>query len=148
MSENGPANCIIDCEDNGRGFDFNNTSQNSTDVIDGFVSVIERNDLKGEEFILGGVNIKFGDWINLISEITGNKKKPRHFPMSLAIFYGLICEIKTKITKKPHHRVAFMLGFYEAMIVSEIVNLHQQVIVKVLEVDIARKRIQLSMNYK
>lgn len=32
--------------------------------------------------------------------------------------------------------------------VSEIVNLHQQVIVKVLEIDIARKRIQLSMNYK
>ncbi|MCF6168132.1 Tex family protein [Lutibacter sp.] len=32
--------------------------------------------------------------------------------------------------------------------VNEIVNLHQQVIVKVLEVDIARKRIQLSMNYK
>jgi len=32
--------------------------------------------------------------------------------------------------------------------VSEIVNLHQQVIVKVLEVDVARKRIQLSMNYK
>ena len=32
--------------------------------------------------------------------------------------------------------------------VSEIVSLHQQVIVKVLEVDIVRKRIQLSMNYK
>ncbi len=32
--------------------------------------------------------------------------------------------------------------------VNEIVNLHQQVIVKVLEVDVARKRIQLSMNYK
>ena len=32
--------------------------------------------------------------------------------------------------------------------VSEIVSLHQQVIVKVLEVDVARKRIQLSMNYK
>ena len=32
--------------------------------------------------------------------------------------------------------------------VSSIVNLHQQVIVKVLEVDIARKRIQLSLNYK
>ncbi len=31
---------------------------------------------------------------------------------------------------------------------SEIVNLHQQVIVKVLEVDVVRKRIQLSMNYK
>ncbi|MGB5363143.1 MAG: S1 RNA-binding domain-containing protein, partial [Aureibaculum sp.] len=32
--------------------------------------------------------------------------------------------------------------------VNEIVSLHQQVIVKVLEVDIPRKRIQLSMNYK
>ena len=32
--------------------------------------------------------------------------------------------------------------------VSSIVTLHQQVIVKVLEVDIARKRIQLSLNYK
>lgn len=32
--------------------------------------------------------------------------------------------------------------------VSSIVSLHQQVIVKVLEVDVARKRIQLSMNYK
>ena len=32
--------------------------------------------------------------------------------------------------------------------VSEIVNLHQQVIVKVLSVDIARKRIQLTLNIK
>ena len=32
--------------------------------------------------------------------------------------------------------------------VTEVVSLHQQVIVKVLEVDIPRKRIQLSMNYK
>ncbi|AMC11429.1 RNA-binding transcriptional accessory protein [Lutibacter profundi] len=32
--------------------------------------------------------------------------------------------------------------------VNEIVNLHEQVIVKVLEVDIVRKRIQLSMNFK
>lgn len=70
------------------------------DIVDGFVSVIERNDLNGEEFILGGVNVKFGDWINMISEIVGNKKKPRHFPMSLAIFYGWLCEVKTKITKK------------------------------------------------
>ena len=32
--------------------------------------------------------------------------------------------------------------------VNEIVNLHQQVIVKILEVDIARKRIQLTLNIK
>ncbi|MHA2130064.1 MAG: hypothetical protein ACW99L_08830, partial [Promethearchaeota archaeon] len=70
------------------------------DVVEGFISVIERNDLKGEEFILGGINIKFGDWLNLISEIAGNKKRPRHFPMSIAKFYGWLCEVKTKITKK------------------------------------------------
>jgi uncharacterized protein len=32
--------------------------------------------------------------------------------------------------------------------VNEIVSMHQQIIVKVLEVDIARKRIQLTLNYK
>ncbi len=70
------------------------------DIIDGLVSVIERNDLKGIEFILGGKNVRMGDWFNLISEIAGSNKKIRHFPMSAAIFYGLLCEIKTKITKK------------------------------------------------
>lgn len=69
------------------------------DVVDGFVSVIDRNDLKGEEFILGGVNIKFGDWLDLIAELVG-KRKPRHFPMSIALAYGWFCELRTKITKK------------------------------------------------
>ena len=71
-----------------------------SDVIDGFVSVIDRNDLKGEDFILGGINIKFGDWLDLIAEIAGNKKNPRHFPMSLAKAYAFSCELKTKLTKK------------------------------------------------
>ncbi|MFH1860885.1 MAG: right-handed parallel beta-helix repeat-containing protein [bacterium] len=35
-SVNGVANCIIDCENSGRGFCFNSTGQNSSDVIDGF----------------------------------------------------------------------------------------------------------------
>ncbi|MHA2038588.1 MAG: NAD-dependent epimerase/dehydratase family protein [Promethearchaeota archaeon] len=70
------------------------------DVVEALIKVIERDDLKGNDFILGGINIKFRDWINLISKIAGNKKIPRHFPMSLALFYGLLCELKTKITKK------------------------------------------------
>ncbi|MEE9378433.1 MAG: NAD-dependent epimerase/dehydratase family protein [Candidatus Lokiarchaeia archaeon] len=73
------------------------------DIVDGVVSVIDRNDLKGEDFILGGINIKFKDWIDLIAEIAGNKKKPRHFPMSLANTYALLCEAKTKLTKKMPH---------------------------------------------
>jgi hypothetical protein len=34
-SENGATNCIIDCQGSGRGFNFNNTGQNSTDLIQG-----------------------------------------------------------------------------------------------------------------
>jgi nucleoside-diphosphate-sugar epimerase len=70
------------------------------DVIDGIVSIIDRNDLKGEEFILGGENVKFNDWLNLIAEIAGNKRHPRHFPISLANIYASLCELKTKFTKK------------------------------------------------
>ena len=70
------------------------------DIIDGIVSVIDRNDLKGEHFILGGVNVKFRDWMDLIAEIAGNKKNPRHFPMSFGTMYALFCELKTKMTKK------------------------------------------------
>jgi len=35
-SENGAENCIIDCEENGRGFDLTNTNQNVNDIISGF----------------------------------------------------------------------------------------------------------------
>lgn len=70
------------------------------DIINGLVSVIERNDLKGEEFILGGENTVFKDWLNLIAEISGSMKKIRHFPMSLALIYGWLHEVKTKFTKK------------------------------------------------
>ena len=70
------------------------------DIANGLASVIDRNDLKGEEFILGGVNTVFNDWLDLIAEISGTKKKIRHFPMSLALIYGWLCEIKTKFTKK------------------------------------------------
>ncbi|MEW6607161.1 MAG: choice-of-anchor Q domain-containing protein [bacterium] len=35
-SQNGPENCIIDCQNSGRGFNFGNSGQNSSDVINGF----------------------------------------------------------------------------------------------------------------
>ncbi len=69
------------------------------DVINGLVSVIDREDLSGEDFIIAGENIKFGDWINLVAEIAGTKK-PRHFPMRMALLYAGMHEVKTKLTKK------------------------------------------------
>jgi hypothetical protein len=35
-SENGPDNCVIDCENDGRAFCFNQTNQDTSDVIAGF----------------------------------------------------------------------------------------------------------------
>ncbi|MCK4359616.1 MAG: VCBS repeat-containing protein [Candidatus Cloacimonetes bacterium] len=35
-SENGPENCIIDCENDGRGFSLSSTYQDNSDIIDGF----------------------------------------------------------------------------------------------------------------
>ena len=69
------------------------------DIIEGLVSVVERNDLDGEDFILGGENIAFGDYLDLIAEIA-KVKKPRHFPMWGGYSYGLLCEVKSKISKK------------------------------------------------
>lgn len=69
------------------------------DVVNGLVSIIDRNDLSGEAFILGGENTVLNDWINLIAEIAG-VKKPRHFPMSMGLMYAGMWEAKTKLTKK------------------------------------------------
>ncbi|MBA7624323.1 ADP-L-glycero-D-manno-heptose-6-epimerase [subsurface metagenome] len=69
------------------------------DVVNGLVSVIDRGDLSGEEFILGGNNTVLNDWINLIAEIAG-VKKPRHFPMRMGLMYAGMHEVKTKLTKK------------------------------------------------
>jgi nucleoside-diphosphate-sugar epimerase len=69
------------------------------DLIDGMVSVIGKDDVSGEDFILGGENIAFGDYLNLIAEIA-ETKKPRHFPMSGAKLYAWMCEVKAKISGK------------------------------------------------
>ena len=69
------------------------------DVVNGLVSIIDRDDLSGEAFILGGENVVLNDWINLIAEIVG-VKKPRHFPMSMGLMYAGMHEAKTKLTKK------------------------------------------------
>jgi nucleoside-diphosphate-sugar epimerase len=69
------------------------------DLVEGMVSAIDRSDIFGEDFILGGENIKFGDYLDLIAEIA-DQKKPRHFPMAGAKLYAALCELKAKITKK------------------------------------------------
>lgn len=69
------------------------------DLVDIMAKIIDRDDLKGENFILGGENIEFGEYLNLIAEIAG-VKKPSHFPMAAAKFYGWLCEVNASLTKK------------------------------------------------
>jgi len=69
------------------------------DVIDTLVKVKDRDDILGENFILGGTNIPVGDYCDLIAEIAG-VKKPRRMPMSLGYVYAKFCELKASIDKK------------------------------------------------
>lgn len=69
------------------------------DVIDGMVSVIDREDLFGQGFVLGGENIKIRDYLNLIAELA-EVKKPRKLPMWAGVLYGRLCKFKANISKK------------------------------------------------
>ncbi len=70
------------------------------DVIDGLVSVLDRKDLIGEDFILGGENIELGEYLNSIAKISRDKRV-RRIPMKIASMYAWLLETKAKITKKP-----------------------------------------------
>ncbi|MBD3254646.1 MAG: NAD-dependent epimerase/dehydratase family protein [Candidatus Lokiarchaeota archaeon] len=72
------------------------------DVVDAMINTLEREDINREDFILGGENILFIDYLNMIANIA-DCKEPRHFPVSMAKFYARLCEFKSKITgKKPY----------------------------------------------
>jgi nucleoside-diphosphate-sugar epimerase len=69
------------------------------DIVEGMVKVIDRQDLIGENFFLGGEYVRTIDYLDSIAEIA-DVKKPRRFPMWLGLIYGWYCEIKAKLTKK------------------------------------------------
>ncbi len=68
------------------------------DILEPMAKVIGRDDLIGEEYFLGGEAVTTIDYLNLIAEIAG-VKKPRQFPLSFAMFYGRLCEIRAKLSK-------------------------------------------------
>jgi nucleoside-diphosphate-sugar epimerase len=68
------------------------------DLIEPMTKVIDRDDLIGQEYFLGGESIRTIDYLNLIAEIAG-VKKPRQFPLRIALIYGWLCEIRAKMSK-------------------------------------------------
>lgn len=69
------------------------------DLVDVLVKVIDTEDFFGENFILGGENVKFKEYLNLIAEIGGNKKAKK-IPMTFAKLYAWALEVKAKFNKK------------------------------------------------
>jgi nucleoside-diphosphate-sugar epimerase len=69
------------------------------DTANALTDVLNREDLLGEDFILGGENVKFRDYLNLISKI-GRNKKARKFPFPIAMMYAWLLEVKAKFNKK------------------------------------------------
>ncbi len=60
----------------------------------------ERKDLYGEDFLLGGENVKFIEYLNLIAEISRGKKV-RKFPFWIVSSYAWLLELGAFFTKKP-----------------------------------------------
>ncbi|MFX0082048.1 MAG: NAD-dependent epimerase/dehydratase family protein [Candidatus Hodarchaeota archaeon] len=69
------------------------------DVVDCLVNVVNNEELYGEDFILGGENVKFVEYLNLIAKIARDKKVKK-IPMWIAKVYAWLLEIKARITKK------------------------------------------------
>jgi nucleoside-diphosphate-sugar epimerase len=69
------------------------------DVVNGMISVLNREDLYGQGFVLGGENVSFKEYLSLVAELA-DVKKPRKFPMWLGVLYSKLCKFKTHFSKK------------------------------------------------
>lgn len=67
------------------------------DIVDAMITALQKEDLNKEDFILGGENVKFYDYLCMIADFA-DEKEPRKFPFSLAKLYGGLCELKAKLT--------------------------------------------------
>jgi nucleoside-diphosphate-sugar epimerase len=70
------------------------------DTSNALADVINREDLFGEDFILGGENVKFKEYLDLIAKI-GRDKKAIKLPFAFAMVYAWLLEIKARFNKKP-----------------------------------------------
>jgi farnesol dehydrogenase len=69
------------------------------DVVNGMINALNRGDLYGQGFVLGGENVTIKEYLYLVAELAGSKK-PRSFPMWLGVLYAKLCKFKTHFSKK------------------------------------------------
>jgi len=69
------------------------------DTANALADVIDREDLFGEDFILGGENVRFKGYLDLIAKIARNKKAIK-LPFTIAMVYAWLLETKARFSKK------------------------------------------------
>jgi len=69
------------------------------DTSNALADVINREDLFGEDFILGGENVRFKEYLDLIAKI-GRDKKAIKLPFTFAMAYAWLLEVKARFNKK------------------------------------------------
>jgi farnesol dehydrogenase len=69
------------------------------DLSKAMSNVLGREDLYGEDFILGGENVRFGSYLDLIADIAKGKKAKK-VPYWLAYVYAFSLEMIAKISRK------------------------------------------------
>ncbi len=69
------------------------------DLTELLANVINREDIFGDDFILGGENVKFREYLDLIAEI-GRDKKAKKLPFWITMVYAWFLEVKAFFNKK------------------------------------------------
>lgn len=69
------------------------------DLAEIMANIAERDDIYGENFILGGENIIFREYLDLIAEISRDKKVIK-LPFWATVVYAWFLEVKAKFNKK------------------------------------------------
>ena len=69
------------------------------DLTEIMAKIAERDDIYGEDFILGGENIIFREYLDLIAKISRDKKAIK-LPFWVTVVYAWFLEVKAKFNKK------------------------------------------------
>ena len=55
------------------------------DVIHGHIMAMQKG-IPGEKYILGGTNVSYNEFFNILAQVSGEKRKMIHFPFTLMLF--------------------------------------------------------------
>jgi nucleoside-diphosphate-sugar epimerase len=88
------------------------------DTIQGIIKAMEKAK-PGERYLLGGINASYNDFFELVDELTGQRRKLYHVPLSMMLFLSQIQLLMASLFgKKPLITPAFVRKYNKHWIVS------------------------------